>query len=319
LLNADALTSFECLEIDEATRSVQFKPGHWRIDRNIIVPSGYTVVAGPRTRIDLVAGAKIYSQSPVRFLGTKENPIVVESSDSQGQGLIVVGSTDESLLSEVTFSNLGEPKEAGWHASGAVTFYESDVRIRNVRFQKLRAEDALNVVRCRVDLVESVFSDAQSDAFDGDYITGTVANCTFIRCGNDGIDVSGSTLGVTSTELDTIGDKAISAGEGSVVDVKYVVIRRSQIGFASKDLSALQIANSKIVDCPVGITAFQKKPEFGGGRITAQATTIVGSKEEFLIEKGSSMSLDGEPLPATRLAVETILYGNTYGKSSKDK
>ena len=140
-----------------------------------------------------------------------------------------------------------------------------------------------------------------------------------MRCGNDGIDVSGSTLLVTSTELHTIGDKAISAGEDSVVDVKHVVIKASQIGFASKDLSILKIADSKIVDCPVGMTAFQKKPEFGGGRITAQGTTIAGSKEEFLIERGSSMSFDGEPISATRLAVEGILYGNTYGKSSKDK
>ena len=42
----------------------------------------------------------------------------------------------------------------------------------------------------------SIFKNTFADAFDGDFVTGEMNDCSFIDCGNDGIDVSGESVTV---------------------------------------------------------------------------------------------------------------------------
>ena len=77
------------------------------------------------------------------------------------------------------------------------------------------------------------------------------------------------------------------------------------------------MTDTRIFNTRVAFTAFSKKPQFGGGSITARDVTMENPEEPYLIEIGSSMTLDGKGISADKKNVETTLYGNQFGRSSK--
>ena len=77
------------LDIDEQNKTIQFKSGEWQINKNLIIPKGYTFKINSGTVVDLVENSSIKSYSPIIFLGLKDSPIQIISSDKTGEGLLV--------------------------------------------------------------------------------------------------------------------------------------------------------------------------------------------------------------------------------------
>ena len=130
-----------------------------------------------------------------------------------------------------------------------------------------------------------------SDGFDADFCTGEIKNSVFSNTGNDGMDFSGSQITIGGTRIDNAGDKGISVGEDSSVKVWNAHITNSNIGVASKDLSFLSIFYIKMEDCVTGYAAYQKKPEFGPGKIEVETEIVNGNKYPYQIEVGSSLKI----------------------------
>ncbi len=64
------------------------------------------------------------------------------------------------------------------------------------------------------------------------------------------------------------------------------------------------------------ITAYRKKSEYGPAQVRINGLTESGQKLPYMIEKESSLVVDGRALPADRLFVADSLYGAVYGKAS---
>jgi hypothetical protein len=188
--------TFDFLVTDEATQRILVTPGTWNLSQSLIIPRGYRVVAREGTQLNLSNSATILSYSPLEFIGSEDRPIVIESTDSTGQGIVVTN-----------------PSQGGWELTGAVTFYESAVRISHSKFASTRAEDALNIVRSEFSIEETLFSETVSDALDADFTKGKIANSYFLKAGNDAIDASGSIIEVEHILIDGVGDKGLSAGK----------------------------------------------------------------------------------------------------------
>ncbi|MCB0588405.1 MAG: right-handed parallel beta-helix repeat-containing protein, partial [Phaeodactylibacter sp.] len=127
-----------------------------------------------------------------------------------------------------------------------------------------------------------------------DFSKGTVDNCRFIRTGNDGMDFSGSIVHIANCYLEENGDKGVSVGEESDVTFFNSSIRKANIAVASKDLSLLFIRGLDMEDCQQGFVAFQKKPEFGGGKIVVESYTAKNIKRLHAISEGSMLQLGEE-------------------------
>ena len=84
------------LSVDAARRRVSVRPGRWRVEGDVSLPEGFSLVCGPGTTLDLIDGAVLVARGPVELIGTEQDPIVVESSDGKGQGLVVLGATARS-------------------------------------------------------------------------------------------------------------------------------------------------------------------------------------------------------------------------------
>ena len=161
-----------------------------------------------------------------------------------------------------------------------------------------------------------MFENIYSDAFDGDFSDGYISNSSFINCENDAIDISGSNVIIDSVFIQNSGDKGISVGEGSILKATNITIIDSEIGVTSKDNSLLEIENIKIENTRLGFTAYQKKPEYGPGKIIVNKYKLSNVELSYLIENGSNMNANGKIIPTSNGKVEELLYGVVYGKRS---
>ncbi|MCI0347257.1 MAG: hypothetical protein L0221_17735, partial [Chloroflexi bacterium] len=243
---------FGFVEVDEAARVLRVRPGAWTVDRDLVVPAGYRVRAGPGTRLDLVRSAVILSRSPLELRGTPGDPVVFTSSDATGQGLLVLDAGSPSTLEHVAFLGLRNPDRPGFKLTGAVTFYRSPVSIARTEFGQNVSEDGLNLVRSPFEIEEALFHDTTSDAFDADFSDGTIRRSIFRGMVNDGIDVSGSRVRVASVRIEKAGDKGLSAGERADLEVRDVEVRDSKIGMASKDDSRVVAEALRVIDVRIG-------------------------------------------------------------------
>jgi hypothetical protein len=180
-----------------------------------------------------------------------------------------------------------------------VTFYESDVDIVSTTFKDHNGEDALNIVRSDFVIAGTTFDTTLSDAFDSDFSTGKVTKSTFINVGTagggDAIDTSGSTVEITDVKFRQVSDKSISAGEASTVTATGIDI--DDTGLASKDRSTLTAKNVTIKGAKfAALTAYIKKPEYGGATIIADDITINGGNTRNLVQNGSRIVLAGRTL-----------------------
>jgi len=308
---------FDFLVFDEKAKTITCPAGLWQLEQPMTIPPGYTFVAGPGCRIELLSRfISIFSFSPLRFIGTPERPVEIFSGTNYGGGILVLNNQDTSILKNCVFNNLSSPFSPGWSVTGAVNFYESDVRMEHCVFSNNRCEDALNVLRSHFDIQHTQFTDTKSDAFDGDFVTGSLRDCLFLNIGNDGIDVSGSNLQVERCIIKNAGDKGISAGENSHISASEIKVMDSEIAIASKDKSSFDIVNSYLENNRLCFTAFQKKPEFGPATIVADSIGHSGCQLEYLIENGSSLILDGREVETVQ-GVKGKMYGVEFGKSSK--
>ncbi|MCB9298876.1 MAG: CotH kinase family protein [Lewinellaceae bacterium] len=309
--------TFAFVEEVPETNVITIPKGNWTLSRDLVIPAGRRLEVEAGARIDMVNQAKVICYSPVYFMGTEQDSILVHSSDRTAQGWIIFCAKERSLLEYTTFDHLNCSKENGWGVSGAVVFYEAPVDFNAVAFIGNQVgDDFLNVIRADFTMENSLFRDINADAFDCDFCTGTVSHSSFIDVGNDGIDVSGTEITVSHVSLVRIGDKGLSAGEGSNMTARHITIADSEIGFTSKDRSHLIISDSKVANTRIGITIFMKKSEYGPAYVQADGVQIEGAEIPYLIETNSGFLLDGVVYEANREDVKKILYGAEFGKAS---
>jgi hypothetical protein len=302
------IRQFEFLVVDESAGEILIKPGVWNLDRYLIIPKGYRVIGGPGTTLNLSNAAKVLSYSALEWIGSEENPIVIQSLDLSGEGVVVMGADHLSTLEHVVFRNLSSPKQGSWGLTGAVTFYESPVRMFQSRFINSGSEDALNVVRSAFTLDGIHFGDSFGDALDIDFSEGRILNSSFIKSGNDAIDVSGSIVEIQGVIVDGSSDKGVSVGEMSNLSVNGIRISNSNVAVASKDLSNVVMENLSISNCEYGLTAFNKKPEYGSASIVVDGLEMTEVNTPYFVERESIVIVDNTQIAGNQENVKEILY-----------
>jgi hypothetical protein len=260
------------------------------------------------TNLDLANGAAILSYSPIKFIGSDDNPVIINSSDSTGQGLAVLNAHEKSFLENVVFENLSAPSQNDWLLTGAVTFYESPSNCFKCQFLGSRSEDSLNIIRSNFMINHSLFQGGDSDALDVDFGEGSILNTSFVDSGNDAVDFSGSVINISELYINGTGDKGISVGENSQVTVKQIEIRNSKVSVASKDFSEIDIKDIHIYNSEIGFAAYQKKPEFGPATMSVLNGTFTDVSIMYLIEERSILTLDGSRIEGTQTDVAEGLY-----------
>ncbi len=294
-----------------------FKTGSYILSKNLVIPKDFRITIEPGFSLDIKNNASILSYASISSKGTQEMPIKFHSSDSTGGGIFITNATEKSIVDYTYFENLSNPNSTAWSVSGAVNFHESEVAITNAIFANNRCEDALNIIRSEFTLTDTLFENTKSDSFDGDFVTGNIERCTFINSGNDSIDVSGSELNLKDIVVTNPSDKAISAGENSAITGENIKISGGEIGVVSKDLSTVNLDKLSIIDTRLGLSAFQKKTEYGVAQIQVSNLTLQNIELDYLIENKSKLLIDNIAVQTVSNNVIDQMYGKEYGKSSR--
>lgn len=302
---------------EQAGNILVFKEGAHQLAKDLIIPSGYTIHVSPGFSLDFKNDASLFSYATFMSNGTKEKPIKFYSSDSTGRGIFISNAAQKSQVSYSVFDNLSNPKSDIWEVSGAVNFHESEVAITHSSFINNRCEDGLNIIRSPFTMTDTIFEGTQSDAFDGDFVIGTLERCTFLNAGNDGIDVSGSELVIKDIVIKNPSDKAISAGENSTISGENIKVIGGEIGVVSKDLSKVHLTDLSIINTRLGLSAFQKKSEYGVASIEISKLILENNELDHLIENRSSLIIDNVAVETVSNNVIDQMYGKEYGKSSR--
>ncbi|MCP4441287.1 MAG: hypothetical protein GY810_20470 [Aureispira sp.] len=307
--------SSEIFAIDHDNKKVEILAGNWTFDKDIVTPAGYTISCSSNTHLTLNNSAAFVSNGKINFVGTKDNPITVDSKDGTGS-FFVCQADGVSNLANVVFDNLSDNKHNRWHVTGSVCFYESDMKMENVTISNNNCEDALNVVLSEFTILNCQFQNIYSDAFDGDFSKGKVSNCSFKTVGNDALDFSGSTILLDKISIQHLGDKGISAGERSTISGTDITMDSVEIALVSKDHSKLSLDQVNISKATVPYVVFQKKPEYGPGELSFTNYVEKDVQESPLIESRSKVTVNDKNIAPNSENVKSVLYGNLYGKKS---
>ncbi len=274
----------------------------------LIIPEGYELVFEAGCELNFTNGSFLISKSPITMVGTENEPIRITSSDNSAMGFTILQADGQNRLDYVEFNGFNTLSYKGWNLTGAVNFYESDVDINEVSFTGNVCEDALNIIRSDFNVVNSTFSNTFGDAFDSDFCRGLVDHVNFDNIGNDAIDFSGSVVEINNCIITKIGDKGVSAGEGSTLTVSGTRVEGANIAYASKDNSLLSLDNCTANQVNFGLLAFQKKPEYGPGVIKTSGFNSKGAKTLFLIERYSKLTLNGTIIQGEGIKLAEMFY-----------
>lgn len=290
---------FPFLAVNETLRTITFSAGICRLETDLIIGSGYTVLANSGTHIQLTHGSSIMSRSAFKWVGTEEKPIQISSPDGTGQGLVILQSQEISEFEHVVFNGLTPPTRSNWQLSGAVTAYQSAVKFQQVSWINCIGEDGLNLIQSPFEIENCFWGQNSGDALDIDFSEGKIQESRFIDSGNDAIDVSGSSVEMAQILISQAGDKGISLGEKSVAKIESVQIKNAIVAIAIKDQSHLQANRIRLETCDIGVAVYQKKPEYGAATSEFSELFHQNIRQPFLVEKGSSCTIDENIIPAT--------------------
>lgn len=298
------LQEFDFFNLDEDKKIISMRVGDWEIDKDLIVPAGFILQMEGGTKLSLVNKAGILSYSPLLFIGDEEEPVIINSEG--GKGILVINAKKESFLEYVIFDGLADPSREGLGLTGAITFYESPVYLKNSILVNGKSEDLLNIIKSKFKIEKSLIKSGNSDCLDVDFGVGVIVNSEFGDCSNDGVDFSGSIIELKGVNFNKTGDKAISVGEESNVKAEGITIENSNIGVANKDNSILELKNIIVKITKYGIASYQKKPEFGPSNTKIENIRFEEVQIPYFIEEGSVVSVDGKEVNEKRNRKELI-------------
>ena len=81
-----------------------------------------------------------------------------------------------------------------------------------------------------------IIENTTSDGFDADFCTGEITDSRFYKTGNDCIDFSGSNVEIRNIKIIESGDKGVSGGERSNLQLRNIDIDGAIIGLRQKTL-----------------------------------------------------------------------------------
>ena len=317
----ELLAAHPFLELSTDKKMLLVQPGEWSVTSFIKPPEGIGLSVPRGTTLSFDERAGMLVRGHVEMVGTDDAPITLKARDPNvgWAGLTVMKANywsgkGRSTLDHVNVYNTNNARYQGWHVTGAITFYKSDVDLRSVVFDGTLAEDALNVVHSDFTMNSVNMSNTTSDGFDCDFVTGSIDDSTFDRIGGDGIDFSGSVVKVTDSSFTHINDKAISVGEASNLDVTNVTISNTGTGLAVKDGSHASIRNSSFDNITHStLMAYTKKLQYGGATLVSENNSIPSSDIAVIAQKRSTIHIDDKLVSSRQVNIDA-LYEEGYMK-----
>ena len=231
----------------------------------------------------------LFFEGPVEFLGSKNEPIIIEGNSKKGSLIFV----DNFLkFKNVNIKNLSYPKNKSKILYGGINIINSNVDILNMKIDSSNSEDAINIISSESVINNLELENIQSDAIDIDFGTLVFKNISCKKIKNDCLDISGANVvGDKLVGLD-VNDKGLSFGEKSIGKITNIDFDNTKLGIAVKDGSKLDLSNLELRNNQFHVAVFNKKKEYEGASLTLnnfenneKLNYLLGVDNEIFFEK----------------------------------
>ena len=313
--NKFSVDSIDFIAYDDLKKTYTFKEGLWKIENDIVFSAGKKVIILPGTKLEFFNGSQIISYSPIFLSGTSQKPIKlskpkekINSYPTLSGGILVIDANEESLIDNVFFEGLSSSNNDSKHnVKGAITFYNSDVKITNSIFSNnISGDDYINIINSKFSIENIEIHNSIFDSIDIDFSDGNIRGVKIINPGNDALDFSTSKVSVENIHIINSGDKAISAGENSEINLKEVIIDQSKIGIASKDSSTVIGDDIQILNTQIALASYVKKDIYESPVIKIFNSRIENSEIHFLSEENFTISYNGKEQEKTQFDFSSL-------------
>lgn len=294
------LNTHNFLTLEPEKRVIVVQSGEWFVKAPIIVPSGYSLQINQGTSLNFDSESYILSHGNLQFFGAKQEPIILNSLNSNEfwKGIKLIGNSEypSSVMNNVIVKNTTDLKVNDWILDAGFFVYKTNLELNNFQINNNKSEDSINIFDSKFSINGIQVANAKIDGLDIDFSTGNINGGSFTNIGSamggDAIDFSGSNSEIYDISIYNVDDKGLSIGEESYIYAKNIDVNKSSIGVAIKDGSFLEMHDSTIHDSINAIWAYIKKNEYKSP--SALITNIkTQSNENFRADDGSSLIIDG--------------------------
>jgi len=278
--------------------SVRLGPGTVEIEETRVFGPHQTVFIAAGTSFRMGKDASLIFSGPVAFQGTAKEPIKIGPASKEPWGGVAVQgpAAAGSYLDYVQASGGTVPRSATVPYPAMVNIHDTrNIAVRSCRFSKDNgAEDVFHAVYVDgLNVEDTLVEDASSDAFDLEFVSGTLKRVRVRRAKDEGLDLMGSDVELVDSVMLGCGGNGISAGEETDLRVRDTLVARSGVGTLAKNASTVQLSDSLFYKNQVGIQVYRRDVRFQGeSKVASDVLFVVKSKKDIKRDDRSQDSLD---------------------------
>ncbi len=153
--------------------------------------------------------------------------------------------------------------------TGCLTIIDSYLENISIESNYSNCEDSINIIRSSGTINELNIKNSLFDLVDFDFSNIKIEKAILVNAKNDCIDFSYGNYLIKNISAHKCGDKGVSVGEKSSIEIKNLIGSQNYLDFAVKDSSILYLSKfdtDKDLDYKCG-SIYKKKQEFNGGKI----------------------------------------------------
>ena len=132
------------------------------------------------------------------------------------------------------------------------------------------------------------------DGLDVDFSELEINQANITDSKNDCLDLSFGKYKLGKINLSNCGDKGLSVGEKSFVQIDDIKVKNSIVGVASKDSSITKLNNAFLENLTICVTAYNKKQEFNGGFLKIKKADCKNYNEKIKTDNYSKIVIENE-------------------------
>tara|TARA_E500000178_G_scaffold245211_1_gene241618 strand:+ start:434 stop:3421 length:2988 start_codon:yes stop_codon:yes gene_type:complete len=163
--------------------------------------------------------------------------------------------------------------------TGCLSLINIKVKDLELKSYNSTCEDSINFINASGDVKNIYIANAFSDALDVDFSNLKIQEIEVKSALNDCVDFSSGNYELLRLKLTNCGDKALSIGEKSFIDINNINASYANIGIASKDSSIVSAEKAIFQNVKTCLSAYNKKQEYNGGFLNI---TSINCKDYFV-------------------------------------
>ena len=155
--------------------------------------------------------------------------------------------------------------------TGCVNFFDTNFKNVMLKSSDMICEDSINIKNSSGLINKIHIDNSYFDALDLDFSKIKIKDLKVNNAKNDCIDFSFGEYEIIYANLKNCGDKGLSVGERSKLNMDNGVITYSNVGIASKDEAITNVKNLAMNNMNICLAAYNKKKEFKGSKLNIKS------------------------------------------------